>query len=91
MFKLKVRMTPNKINFKSKYGKDLTCKLCKDENSVEDLPHLLACPFLVGHPKLSSKINSIKIDDIFGNLESQVKAVKIWDRIFKIYESENEK
>ena len=70
LFKLKVRMTPNKTNFKSKYGNDLSCTLCEDENSVEDLPHLLACPFLVGHPKLSSKINSIKTDDIFGNLDS---------------------
>ena len=42
LFKLKVRMTPNKNNFKSKYGNDLTCTLCKDENSLEDLPHLLA-------------------------------------------------
>ena len=40
--------------------------------------------------QLKSDIEAIKCDDIYGSLESQVKAVKTWEKIFKIYDREKE-
>ena len=89
LFKLRTRTTPNKSNYKNKYKGDLTCILCKDPNSEENLAHLLNCTYLSNNPQLRD-IHTIKCEDIFGCLDDQVKAVKIWAKIFKIYESQKE-
>jgi hypothetical protein len=89
LFKLRVRMTPNKTNFPNKYKNDVSCSLCKNISSEENLLHLLQCPFLTSHPDVSADIGTIKAEDIFGALEQQIKAVKIWMKIFKIYNQEN--
>ena len=44
LFKLRVRMTPNKTNFPKKYKDNVSCSLCKKVGSVENLLHLLQCP-----------------------------------------------
>ena len=36
-------------------------------------------------------MKSINVNDIYGSLENQVKAVKLWEKIFKIYDSEKKK
>ena len=87
LFKLRSRVTPNKSNYKNKYKNDMSCTLCKDNQTEENLSHLLCCPFLT---QLVTDINTIQCQDIFGNLEQQVKAVKIFEKIFKIYNKENE-
>ena len=80
-------MTPNKINFKSKY-RNTNCSLCKDDNSEESLSHLLICPFLSDIPELFEEARLVKCEDIFRNIEKQVKAVKYWEKVLKIYEKE---
>ena len=89
LFKLRVRMTPNKTNFPKKYKDNVSCSLCKKLGSVENLLHLLHCPFLTNHPDMCGDIGTIEAGDIFGDLKQQVKAVKIWMKIFKIYGQEN--
>jgi hypothetical protein len=91
LFKLRVKMTPNKTNFQNKYKNNLSCTLCKDINSEESLPHLLQCPFLSSDPQLVPDIKFIRCEDIFGSLENQVRAVKVWVKIFNIHSQENEK
>ena len=61
-----------KNNFKSKYGENLKCPLC--ENHQEDQEHLLICPEIV------SEVDTTQIlyNDIFGTIEKQIEAVKIW-------------
>ena len=73
-------MTPNKTNFPNKY---------KDNVRKENLLHLLQCPFRTTHPDLCADIGTIKAEDIFGGLQQQIKAAKIWTKIFKIYTQEN--
>ena len=87
LFKLRSRVTPNKSNYKNKYKNDMSCTLCKDNQTEENLSHLLCCPFLT---QLVTDINTIQCQDIFGNLGQQVKAVKNFEKIFKIYNKENE-
>ena len=89
LFKLRVRMTPNKTNFPNKYKDNVSCSLCKNVSSEENLLHLLQCPFLTTHPDLCADIGTIKAEDIFGGLQQQIKAAKIWTKIFKIYTQEN--
>ena len=91
LFKLRVGMTPNKTNFSNKYKDDLSCTLCKNVSSEENLLHLLVCPVLVDHPDLTADIRTVKVGDIFGSFSQQVKAVKIWMKIFKIYNQENKR
>ena len=87
LFKLRSRVTPNKSNYKNKYKNDMSCTLCKDNQTEENVSHLLCRPFLT---QLVTDIVTIQCQDIFGNLEQQVKAVKIFEKIFKIYDKENE-
>ena len=85
LFKLRSGVTPNKSNYRTKYKDDLSCILCRDQNTVEDLHHLLQCSFLLGQPELVRQISSIKPDDIYGTLANQITAVRTWENIFKIY------
>ena len=90
LFKLRSGVTPNKANFKKKYENNLSCILCLDPDSVETLEHLLECSYLATQPQLEKEIKSIKCEDIYSELSKQVKAVKIWNKIFKIYAKHTE-
>ena len=90
LFKLRSSVTPNKANFRQMYENDLSCILCKDPNTVENLQHLRECPYLVGQPKLADQLKSIKCEDIFGQLSEQIKAVQVWGKVFKIYTKQKE-
>ena len=68
------------------YKDNISCILCKDPQSEENLCHLLNCDFLTSLPQLANEIKTIKSEDIFGTLVEQVEAVKIWDKIFKVYD-----
>ena len=58
---------------KGSYGDDsMQCRLCEDENSHEDENHLLNCSELVAHLETSD----VRFDDVFGDLETQIRAVK---------------
>ena len=54
----------------------------------ESESHFLECQFLANVPQLGQELHTIKYEDIFGNLSSQIKAIKVWTKIFKIYEAE---
>ena len=58
--------------------------MCGEQNAEESQLHLLNCNFLLNHPELKSEIPTIKYDDIFNDIESQVKAVKVWKKIMNI-------
>ena len=90
LFKLRSSVTPNKANFRQMYENDLSCILCKDPNTVENLQHLRECPYLVGQPKLADQLKSIKCEDIFGQLSEQIKAVQVWEKVFYIYTKQKE-
>ena len=72
-------MTPNKANFRKKYENDLSCILCEDPLSIENLQHLLVCSFSTNQPQLSGELQITKCEDIYGNLSDQVRSVKTWE------------
>ena len=74
LFKLRISIIQLKGNF---HNDNLPCDLCKEENSRETQMHLLVCNFLVDHPDLQAIIKTIKYDDIYQDLSSQVKAIKV--------------
>ena len=64
-------------NFRSSNDTDLHCDLCDEDAEEETQMHLLGCKYLLNHPKLKSDILKIEHDEIFKNLEVQIKVVKI--------------
>ena len=58
--------------------------MCKDPQSEESLAHLLQCDYLTRSPQLMKEIKTIQTED-FGAINQQAKAVKVWDKVFKIY------
>ena len=90
LFKLRSLVTPNKANFRKKYENDLICILCGDISSVETLHHFLMCSYLTSQHLLGSELKLIKYEDIYGKLSDQIRAVKVWDKVFKIYEKKKD-
>ena len=84
MFKLRCGMTLNKSSFKNNF-KSFVCRLCNEESSTESLNHLLTCRSVSGRV---SNVSNIKTEDIFGTLDKQLAAVKVWKTIFAILEKE---
>ena len=81
LFSLRTRMLDVKNNFKSKFGENLNCSLCK--NHLEDQENLLNCSEIVSDIDTSQILYS----DIFGTTEKQVKAVKVWKQVIKVRNS----
>ena len=76
-------MFPVKMNFKNNHKSDLNCKLCII--NVSDQEHQLSCPILKSMiPELSQ--TNIKYQDLFGNIESQLKFIKIYTKIERMRE-----
>ena len=88
LFKLRIRMIDIKGNFQERHRGNLHCELCEDETEdeteEETQMHLLRCQFLKKHPDLEQSISEIRYDDIFGDLDSQVKAIKVWKKIVSV-------
>ena len=79
LFQLRTRMVEVRTNYKNKYGDNLNCTLCQSQ-SEESQEHLLVCPGLAEIP-----VNpSVKYQNIFGNLDGQVEAVKHWTKLMSL-------
>ena len=84
LFKLRSRMIEIKGNFPESHRGNLYCELCNDETEEETQTHLLKCKFLLDHPEIETEIKIVNEKDIFKDLESQIKSVKLWKKILKI-------
>ena len=73
LFKLRTYTYDCKANFKNKFQSDIKCINCSDEDTQE---HLLRCSIADG-----INCSEVKHEDIFGNLKSQVKVVKVMMKI----------
>ena len=83
LFLMKSRMTDLKWNFKGKFQNNMNCSLCRLDFEESEI-HLLQCVELTCEPELGEEMKMIKYEDIFGNLNEQIKAVKVWKKIFKM-------
>ena len=77
LFSLKTKMTDCKTNFSMMYGGDLKCRICKVENSEEDENHLLICPIL------NTENHDVKFDDVYSDIDSQYRAVKVFKKVLR--------
>ena len=84
LFKLRIWMVPVKANFSASFKDNLQCDMCGDKNSEESQMHLLHCNYLINHPELILDIQTIKYDDIFKDLQSQIRAIKVWRKIMSV-------
>ena len=86
LFLLRCKMTKNKSHFKNQFP-NLICRLCLDVNSEESLVHLCDCPFIKQH---IPEISNVSVDDIYGEIDDQVRAVHTFMKIF-LYIEETQK
>ena len=91
LFKMRTRMCPNKTNFEGMYKADLFCSLCQDKSKKESEIHLLECKYYQKYPILYQEMKNIEYEDIFKDLAKQARAVRVWIKVFEIYNKEKEK
>ena len=82
IFKLKCRIEHVKNNYKSMYLNDLNCVFCKDKNSVDSVKHYLeTCSYFETNINFQAKVMHISYADIFGDVNAQIRIVKLWLQI----------
>ena len=87
LFSARTRMLPCKNNFRGKY-KDLLCDLC--QGHVDSQPEMLTCPSLLSDPDTQIAIASFSYDDMFGNINQQIRAAKSWCKIVETRQRMNQ-
>ena len=79
LFALKTRMVDVKSNSKSNlYNIKKECQICDDKSVVENENHILHCENL----KTEESVQ-IKFEDVYGTVEEQLNAVKIFRTILR--------
>ena len=59
----------------------MICRICLDEDSIESEIHLLSCEVLKGEVDEDEK--KIKYADIYGPIDKQIPAVKLYKKILR--------
>ena len=92
LFSMRCRVNDLKSNYKSKYQNNMKCSLCSS-NEEESEVHLLRCDNIITEQDVKHDINEVEYLDIFSDLKKQIRAVKLWKRIFRIrkWKMENRK
>ena len=86
LFRLRTRMTDVKENFKTMHT-DISCNFCEKDYAQTDA-HLLDCSFFINAcPQLKDDY-LVEYEDIFMDIEAQVRVAKIYKLIFKIKEEQ---
>ena len=66
---------------KSSHMFDLTCVICNDENSCDEESHLTSCPIL--RDEIQQDEQDITYNYVFGSIEQQIRAVKLYIRLLR--------
>ena len=82
LFALKSRMISVKTNFRNLHNNNMECQTCDEESIVEDENHILNCKNL----KTEESVQ-INFKLVYGCLEEQLKAVKIFKTVLRKRES----
>ena len=86
LFAIKTKCVDVKTNFKNQFSKsNMFCRLCKNTDEEESELHLLKCNQIISDKQLQQQIKDISYSDVFGTLEQQVKAIKVWKKVFKVW------
>ena len=70
----------------------MKCSLCSSNEDKSGF-HLLQCDNIITELDVKHDINEVEYLDIFSDLKKQIRAVKLWKRIFRIrkWKMENRK
>ena len=80
LYNLRYRMTNAKMNFKNMYL-DTKCSLC--ENEEDSIRHYLECSVLLEQCEELFNDRIVRYEDIFGNLQKQLRAVNLFEKVMK--------
>ena len=73
LFSLRCREYDLKVNYKSMYENNMQCRICEEEDSIEDERHtFFECERLVDRKNL---VLNHKVEHIFGELEEQISVM----------------
>ena len=80
LFSLRSRSFDVKSNYKTLFKDNMSCRICRDPNSYEDEDHTF---FRCSDLKHDSDTNThdIKFEDIYSDLENQIRAIKYFRNI----------
>ena len=82
LYKLKCRMENVRNNFRSMYKDDLKCIFCENPSSIDSFSHYLeTCQYFKTNPIFQSKVKQVKYVDLFGDLDAQIRIVRLWLQI----------
>ena len=83
LFKLRTRMLDIKGNFKVTYKNNIQCDLC-NENIDQSQDHLVDYQKLIENYRELYNNVDIEHDDIFGNADKQLSAVRLYQKILDV-------
>ena len=86
LFAMQTKCVDVKTKFKNRFSKsNMFCRLCKSIDEEESEIHLLKCNQILSDIQLKQQIMDISYSDVFGTLQQQVKAIKVWKKVFKVW------
>ena len=77
LFALRTNMLDCKSNFQNQHEDDLSCRICKDSNVLEDEDHLLACKVL------NDQKYSVQFDDVYKDVDKQYEVVQVFKKVMR--------
>ena len=73
-------MTNFKMNFKNMH-KDTICDICREEDDTSQ--HSLECSILMKNCPELYKDRIVQHDDIYKNMEKQVRAIQLFEKVLE--------
>ena len=86
--KLLFALKTKTVNVKTKYSNgysNMQCRLCKAQGEDENEIHLMKRQQIVSESNLKNELENISYSDIFGTLDKQIAAAKVWKKVFKVW------
>ena len=84
LFALKTRA----VNVKTNYSSNLTnmqCRLCRKNGEEESELHVMHCENIISDINLKNDLETIAYEDIFGSLDKQILAAKVWKKVIRAW------
>ena len=66
-----------KANFRNQHRNILTCRICKEADSIEDEDHILKCSVL------NDDEYAVQFSDVYGSPDEQYRAVQVFKKVLR--------
>ena len=86
LLNLRLRMTDVRTNYRDRYPGDLSCRTCGQVDIEESQSHLLECMTILNRCSELYNDRISQYEDIFGQIEKQVRIAKLFEAVFKTRE-----